>query len=131
MGAIHLPVILEAGEMGEVRLKMAPDGQSSKAENGHMRGNNGDEICVLPLPSQKRAFGYWVADVGTRFRKSHQLPIGGILDKMIDMLKNSGKPRDRGACDLIYKKLSTRRKESNRALSKNEAYDVITKKWLF
>lgn len=70
-------------------------------------------------------------EVDTWFRNFNQFPIIEILDKMVEMLKSSGKSMGRDARGLIYRKLSKQRKEINRPLAKNGTYLVITKSWLF
>ena len=84
-----------------------------------------------PLTSQEDVFVNWLGEFGHGFRKVHQYPISEILDKMGEMLRSSANPRDQEAGVLISKKLSKRRKESNRYLTEGDTYAAITKKWLF
>ena len=50
---------------------------------------------------------------------------------MVEVLRRSPKPNDRGAGDLIFKKLDNPNAEISRSLANVGPCDVITGKWLF
>ena len=80
--------------------------------------NKRNEMCVLPLLSQLTVSKRRVGEAGTWFREPRQYHISAILDKMVEMLKSSFKPKGRDGGGLIFKKLNNQRRESNRAISK-------------
>ena len=45
------------------------------------------------------------------FGQLQQYPISGVLDKMVEMLRRSAKPKDKEAVYLILRKLVIREKE--------------------
>ena len=63
--------------------------------------NKGNEMRALPFLRQVTAPKRRLGVVDTWVRKPHQYPISGILDKMVDLLKNSFKPKGGEAGDVI------------------------------
>ena len=85
-----------------------------------------------PLMSRKDVFGNWLGGkVDVWFRKLNQYQISEILDKAVEMLRRSSKPKDQVAWDLIFKKLHKKSKDIDRSLSKGDFYELVTKNWVF
>ena len=127
----HRATLEAAGKKEVSWTKTPPQGPILKEENGPQDRNKRIEMCALPSTSQKEVFKNWLEAVDVRFMELRQHPISEVLDKMIEMLVSSVKPKGREAGDLIFKELIKKRKERNRPLAKGGTYGVVTKKWLF
>ena len=61
----------------------------------------------------------------------HQYQIGGILDKTVEIVKNSRKPKGQEDVDLIFQKLNKKRGGRGSTIRKMGFRGQISKKWLF
>ena len=90
-------------------------------------------VCILPTFSQKRIFEDWILYIDCWFIKFDQWPLSAVPDQMIAMVRDSGtseNPMGRDSWDLIFRKLSNRKRGSYRKTIKNDPFVAINKKWI-
>ena len=93
--------------------------------------NISSEMCALPFPTQFSISEEWADSLDVGFREIRQYSISETPGKIDELLKREGNDKDKEAGDLIFRKLNTARKESNRDALKEGSYEPATKKWLF
>ena len=68
-------------------------------------------MCILPMSSQKQIFEEWILEIDCWLRKFDHWPISEVVGLATAMWGMSGKTKDRDAVDLIFRKLSSQKRE--------------------